>query len=442
MRKTIRAGLISLAALTLAAAHGAPLARTRLPNGLTVIAAPSEAGRIAGIAVVIGSSMADEPEGLRGARAMLQQLIVLSSHQQINERLAPISSFIDPRSSGLAVNTEWDFVEAALAVHVEELEAGLQLLAEQIFGAQITQEQFDEARELVKRGYDMSHESPVQDTFDLFRRAFYGADPLGESLQGDPDSIDAMTLESVQHFRDTHYVASDAAVCVVAPMSAGEITAAVTAAFGALPTLPAPPAAEVPAPPADSRVEVGDGAGLAQASMVVGVPLPPAGDPEYVAGEMIAELLDGRGGRLRRDLSLLQTLGLAIPTRLLEEHYPIGVLPVSMSRRPFLAVHALCSPNTIERTRRGLLRHLLALRTGGVTKAELERARRRVINAHMLRNQRPVERALYLADREMFGLGDVDEVVAAAQAVTGDDLSAVAREYFGRHAVGVQMPAS
>lgn len=442
MRNVIRAGLITLAALTLAAAHGAPVARTQLPNGLTVIAAPGDASRIAGIAVVIGSSMADEPAGLRGARAMLQQLIVLSSHQQINEQLTPISSFIDARSSGLGVNTDWEFVEAALAVHVEELDAGLQLLAGQVFGAQITQEQFDEARELVKRGYDISHESPVQDTFDLFRRAFYGAGPMGRSLQGDPDSIDAMTLEGLQAFRDAQYVAADAVVCVVAPMSADEITAAVTAAFGALPTLPAPPAAEVPAPPPDSRVEAGDAAGLVQASMVVGVPLPPVDDPKYIAGEMVGQLLDGRGGRLRRDLSLLQALGLAIPTRLLEQHYPIGVLPMSMSRQPFLAVHALCSPNTIEQVRRGLLRHLLALRTGGVTDAELERARRRVINGHLLANQRPVERALYLAGRGLFGLGDVDQAVAAAQAVTADDLIAVVDDYFGRHAVGVQMPAS
>ncbi|HDP89689.1 MAG TPA: insulinase family protein, partial [Thioalkalivibrio sp.] len=324
MRTLIRAGLITLAALTLAAAHGAPVARTQLPNGLTVIAAPSDVSRIAGIAVVVGSSMADEPEGLRGARVMLQQLIVLGSHEQINEQLSPVSSFIDPRSSGLGVNTEWEFVEATLAVHVEELDVGLQLLAGQLFGAQITPERFDEARELVKRGYDISHESPVQDTFDLFRRAFYGAHPMAESLQGDPESIDAMSLEGLQAFRDASYVASNAVVCVVAPMPAEEITAAVTAAFGALPARPAPPPVAGPAPPADARVEVGDAPGLAQASMVVGVPLPPIDDPRYVAGEVLGQLLDGRGGRLRRDLSLLQTLGLAIPTRLLEQHYPIG----------------------------------------------------------------------------------------------------------------------
>ncbi len=440
--RNIRAGLITLAALTLAAAHGAPVARTELPNGLTVIAAPADASRIAGIAVVIGSSMADEPEGLRGARAMLQQLIVLNAHEQIDEQRTPVSSFINALSSGLAVNTDWEFVEAALAVHEDELDVGLQLLADQVFSAQITQEQLDEARELVKRGYDISHESPVQDTFDLFRRGIYGPDPLGESLQGDPETIDAMTLEALQAFRDAQYVASDAVVCVVAPRSAEEITAAVTAAFGALPRLPAPPASEVPAPPSGSRVEVGDAAGLVQASMVVGVPLPPIDDPQYTAGEMIGQLLEGRGGRLRRDLSLLQALGLAIPTRLLEQHYPIGVLPIAVSRQPFLAVHALCSPNTIEQVRRGLLRHLLALRTGGVADAELERARRRVINGHLLANQRPVDRALYVARRALFGLGDVDQAVAAAQAVTADDLTAVAEEYFGRHAVAVQMPAS
>ncbi len=442
MRNAIHTGLITLAVIMVGAAYAAPAASTRLANGLTVIAVPAEHGRIAGIAVVIGSSITDEPDRMRGARALLQQLMVLDSHKQMAERLAPISAFVNPQSSGLGVNTDWEFVEASLAVHVEELQEGLETLARHIFEVEITQERLDEARELVKRGYDLSHESPVQETYDLFRRAFYGDHPLGASLQGDPETLDAITLQDLQAFHDAQYVPSNAVVCVVAPLSVEQIQEAVGAAFGGIKAAPPPQPPELPSLPTDSRVEVGDAPGLSQASMVVGVPLPPIEDEQFVAGEMIAALLEGRGGRLRRDLSLLQTLGLAIPTRLLEAHYPIGTLPIAMSHAPFLAVHALCSPNTIEATRRGLLRHLLALRTGGVTDAELERARQRVINKHMLEQRRPVDAALYRARRALFGLGDVQEVKAAVEAVTGEDLTAVAQQYFGRHAIGVQMPAS
>ncbi|MGD9496419.1 MAG: M16 family metallopeptidase [Armatimonadota bacterium] len=441
MRRGIRAGLIVLAVVSAAAAHGAPIARAVLDNGLTVLAVRAEHTQIAGIGIVLGVSIADEPDGLHGARAMLQQFIVVDSHAQINEERSPVSAFINPRSSGLAVNTDWEFVEIALAIHEEELGAGLAALRRHVFAAEITPERLEETRGLVQRGYDIAHHSPVQDTFELFRAAFYGDHPMARSPQGTPESIAAITLEDLRAFRDSHYVPANAVLCLVAPVPTDAAIAAASAAFGDLPARPAPTSPDLPAGPSESKVEVGESPALVQASLAVGVPLPPCDDPRYLAGEMIAELLDGRGGRLRRDLGLLQALALAIPARLLEDHYPVGVLPIPMARRPFLAVHALTSPHTIEQTRRGLLRHLLALRTGGVTDAELARARERLVNAHTLRQERPVEAAIYLARRELFGLGGSEEATAAIEAITPEDLSAVANEYFIRHAVGVQMPA-
>ena len=442
MRNAIRAGLIAAAALSLAAAQGAPtVTRSVLPNGLTVLSAPAEQGQIAGAALLLKVGMANEPEEMRGARALLQQIVVIDSHAQINADRAPASAFVNPRTSGLGVNTDWDFVEVSLATDAEELDTGLATMARHVFGVTLDAERLDEARALVGRGYDLSHQSPVQATFELFRRALYGPGTLGESLQGDPEGLAAISLEGLQAFRDAHYVPGNAILCVAAPQPTEEVLAAVRAAFEAVPAAPVPESPPVPAPPAESLVEVGESADLVQASLVVGVPLPSYGDPQFPAGQMIAELLEGRGGRLRRDLSLLQALGLAIPTRLLDEHYPIGTLPIPVSHQPFLAMHALCSPNTIERTREGLLRHLLELRTRTVADAELARARQRAINSILVEHAAPVDLALLLARRELFGAGDISAGVAALEAVTAEDLEAVAQQYFDRHAVGVQMPA-
>lgn len=441
MRSAIRAGLIAAAVLSVAVVHGAPtVSRTVLANGLTVLSAPADHGQIAGIAVLLKVGMVDEPQGMRGARALLQQIVVIDSHAQINADRSPASAFVNPRTSGLGVNTDWDFVEVSLATDADELAIGLETVARQVFGVTLDAERLGEARTLVSRGYDLSHQSPVQATFELFCQALYGRGPLGEPLQGDPAGLAAISLERLQAFRDAYYVPGNAVLCVAAPQPAEEVLAAVRAAFDAVPAAPLPPRPPVPEPPAQSLVEVGESADLVQASLVVGVPLPPYGDPQFPAGQMIAELLGGRGGRLRRDLSLLQTLGLAIPTRLLDQHYPVSTLPIPVSQRPFLAVHALCSPNTIERTREGLLRHLLELRTRTVAEAELARARQRAINRILVEQAAPVDLAVLLARRELFGVGDVRAAVAALEAVTAADLSAVAQQYFERHAIGVQMP--
>lgn len=441
MRIAIRAGLIAVA-LSLGVVQAAPVVtRSVLPNGLTVLIAPAEHGQIAGVELLLKVGMIDEPEGMRGARVLLQQIVVNDSHAQINADLAPASAFVNPRTSGLGVNTDWDFVEVSLATDVNELGIGLAMIARHVFGVTLDAERLDEARTLVGRSFDLSHQSPVQTTFELFRQALFGRGPLGEPLQGDPKTLAAIDLEALQAFRDAYYVPGNAILCVATPQPVEEVLASVRAVFEAAPAAPVPESPPLPAPPTESLVEVGESADLVQASLVVGVPLPPYGDPLFPAAQMIAELLEGRGGRLRRDLSLLQTLGLAIPTRLLEEHYPISTLPIPISQRPFLAVHALCSPHTIERTREGLLRHLLELRTRTVADAELARARQRAINHLLVQHAAPVDLATILARRELFGVGDLTAGIAAFEAVTAEDLKTVATQYFGRHAIGVQMPA-
>ena len=440
MRRVLVVGLIALLAATTSSA--APVSRTVLDNGLTVLAVQSNHIQVAGIAIVIEASGAHETDENRGSRALLQQMLSIAGRNAISDDLEPISGIIRARSAGISVNTNWDFVEVTFTVAVEELDAGLTLMADEVFEVQLTQEPFDRARDLVERMTDASRRSPVQETFDLLRLALYGDSPMSEPQQGDPESLARIDLENLQQFRDTHYVPANAWLCIVSPLPADEATAAVSAAFGGLATAAAPPAPPEFDLPTDSRVEVGDSPDLVQASMAVGVPLPSYGDPDFPAAEVVAELLDGRGGRLRRDLGLLQSLGLSLPTRLLDAHYPISVLDIPVARHPYLAVHVLAGPRSIERARSGVLRHLLALRTGGVTEDELQRAKTRAINSHRLESRTPADAALYLARRALFDLGDADEAVAAIEAVTAEELTAVVTGHFDRHAVAVQMPSS
>ncbi|MBD3292037.1 MAG: hypothetical protein GF393_03875 [Armatimonadia bacterium] len=441
MRRTLTCGLIALVVTTIAA-HAAPVSRTLLDNGLTVLAVQSNHIEVAGIAVVIEASGVHETDETLGSRALIQQMISISSHNAVSEDLDPISGAIRHGTTGIAVNTNWDFVEGTFTVAVEELDSGLALVSNEIFEVELTQERLDQARELVQRSIDAAAQSPVQSTFDLFRQALYGDSPMARPQQGTAESLADITLEDLQEFHDRLYVPANAWVAVVSPLPVEDAAAAVRRVLGALDASPPPDAPEMTGLPDGSNVEVGDSADLVQASLAVGVPLPSYGDPDFVAAEVIAALLEGRGGRLRRDLGLLQGLGLSLPTRLLEEHYPISVLGVPPAHHPYLAVHVLAGPRSIERARVGVLRHLMALRSGSVTDAELARAKSRVINAHRLSSQNPGDGALYLARRALFGLEGGDEAVAAAEAVTAEDLTAVATEYFDRHAIGVQMPGT
>ena len=85
MRRALTLGLIAL--LAASAAHAAPLSRSVLDNGLTVIAVQSNHIQVAGIASVINVSGTHETDENRGSRALLQQMISISSHNAVSEDL-------------------------------------------------------------------------------------------------------------------------------------------------------------------------------------------------------------------------------------------------------------------------------------------------------------------------------------------------------------------
>jgi len=417
-----------------------PSSRRVLDNGLTVLAVEDMSTQVAGIGLVINASAADEPDVRRGERALLQQLILTAGRAQLLES----EQLVSPRvlaSRGIVVHTDYELCEGLFSCAADELGAALKVAAQVFFVPPLDEAHLQEAKQLVREAYDQAHSTPWQATFELFRKAFYGSGPLAEALHAEPGLLAAVTPADIKTLHDEQYVASNAFLCVVAPLSAAEVMSEVEQAFGSLPTRSAPKAKPLPALPETSEVEVGSSEALGQASMVVGVALPPFGSDDFLVGELIVELLQGPGGRIERDRALLQALGLAIPSRLLDEHYPIEVMSVPISRQPFLAAHALCAPSSIERTRQGLLRHLVALRTQSVSDNEMARARARVINRHALENARPSGAALRLCRYEAFGSAEQSLHIAdRLESVTKEDLTTVALKYFGRHAIGVQMP--
>ena len=437
-----RAGIVICAAIIgMAAAEAtAPSSRVVLDNGLTALAVQNMSTEVAGVALVVKVAAADEAQGKQGTRALLLQVILSAGKAEIAETRELRSARVNP-SHGLSVNADYELIEGIFSANVNELDLALRVVAQAFFEPPLDEEHLGKARELVERTYDAAHRTPLQTTFELFKEAFYGSGPMAGALQGEPKTLAEVTPADLAAMHAEQYVASNTVVCVVAPLAPAEIAAAVEAAFGGLPKRDPPLTGDLPPLPEDSVVAVGSSEDLGQASMIVGVPLPAFGTDGYVVGDLVAQLVRGPGGRLERDRALLQALGLAIPSRILAEHYPVKALSVPVSRQPFLAVHALCSPSAIERTRRGLLRQLLALRTQSVTDEEMTRARKRLTNKEALEYASPAKAALHLCRYEALGgSGASQHYAERVAAITKDNLTQLALEQFGRHAIGVQMP--
>lgn len=91
-------------------------------------------------------------------------------------------------------------------------------------------------KKIVSREYDLRvSENSKWQVREQINRALYGANPVGRSLIGTPDSIAALNLEQVDQFRRAHYNAANMVLLASGNLSEPELRKHVLKTFGNVP---------------------------------------------------------------------------------------------------------------------------------------------------------------------------------------------------------------
>ncbi len=433
--------LTALVGVVTASSDGAaPVTRTVLGNGLTVVACPHYASDVAGVFVGfrVGADL-DEPPGIRALihehnSARVRELL------ETDARFAPLQQAI---RSGRAPawGVEWDYLRMRASCPSRELRSLMELVSEGIFSPQIQPELLELSRQRLAKEYEDMPRRVAEQTYYLFREAMLGDVAAARPVFGTSESTAAITTEQVRTFAQNYFQAANAVVVVVAPASREEIVAMAEGALGSL-------AHGIVAPSPErvlhkySRVRAGSNPLTGLATVVVGVPVSPPPGKGFRIGQLLYHVLSGAQGRLMRDRGLLHSLALNLPFRLLAQRTPVKVLPVALSRQPHLAIYAECDPGAVEETHQALLRHLNSLRDGAIRPEELGRAKQNLINGHARIMLGPTTLAAHLGEIEVLGGGPAsfDQIAAEIQGITKGDIIATTQAHFQNHYIGVQMP--
>ena len=426
--------------VTASSGGAAPVTRTVLGNGLTVVACPHYASDVAGVFVGfrVGADL-DEPPGIRA-------LIHEHNSARVRELLETDARFASLQQAirngrAPAWGVEWDYLRMRASCPSRELRSLMELVSEGVFSPQIQPELLDPVRQRLAKEYEGMPRRAAEQTYYLFREAMLGDVAAARPVFGTPESTAAITTEQLSTFAQDYLQAANAVVAVVAPLPSEEIVALVRGALGSLAhgtvaPSPAPPLYEY------SRVGAGSNPLTGLATVVVGVPVPAPGGQGFRVGQLLYHVLDGAEGRLVRDRGLLHSLALNLPFRLLAQRTPVKVLPVALSRQPHLAIYAECDPGAVEDTHQALLRHLNSLRDGAIRPEELDRAKQNLINACARVMLGPATLAAHLGQIELLGGGSdsFDQIAAEIQGISKEEIIAATQAHFQNHYIGVQMP--
>jgi predicted Zn-dependent peptidase len=401
------------------------VSRSVLPGGLRIVTEFLPAVRSVSLGIWVGVGSRDEDEAHAGATHYLEHLLFKGTGRRT---ALEISSAMDAVGGEMNAFTAKEYTCYYARVLDSDLPLAVDILSDMITSSLITPKDVDAERDVVLEEIAMNEDDPSDTAHEAFTAKLFGDTPLGRPILGTTDSINAITRDQIfEHYR-ARYSPEHLVVAAAGNLDHDTVVALVTDAFG-----PALDRAAEPAPPRLNGSHVPGHAGVGtklisrgieQANLVLGCEgLPRTDERRFALGVLNAAFGGGMSSRLFQEVREKRGLAYSVYS-FSAQHADTGVWGVYVGCLPSKAddVLAICAEE------------IAKVVDGGLTDAELARGKGQVRGSIVLSLEDPPSRMSRLGKSELVypRLEPVEEVLAAIDAVTHDDVRAIATEILTR----------
>jgi zinc protease len=389
----------------------------RLSNGLQVLLAPDDARPTTTVNLTVRVGSRHESYGETGMAHLLEHMLFKGSarHPQ------PWAEFARRgfRANGTTSADRTNYY-ATFAADEGSLRWLLDWMADAMVDSFVAREALDTEMTVVRNEMEMGENSPGRMLMQRTLAAMYGWHNYGKSTIGARSDVEGVDIERLRAFYRTWYRPDNATLIVTGRFDPRQVLEVVTATFGQLQR----PAHPLPTLPTLEDVQDGEREVVLRRpggspSLLLAYHGVPAAHPDQAPLEMLGAVMgDVPSGRLHR--------------RLTEQRLAASTWGWVASRHDpgFIVFGARLSPGQdVETARRMLLEVVESAAAEPISAAELERARRRWLNAWDDVSSRPERLASVLS--EAVAQGDWRLFYLARErvrAVSLDDVARVAAE--------------
>jgi zinc protease len=361
----------STAAAPSAPAVTIPFEKFKLNNGLTVILHSDRNLPLVAVNVWYHVGPANEPAHRSGFAHLFEHLMFEGSKHVGHEFDHILESIGATNSNG---TTSWDRTNYFETAPSENLELLLWLESDRM-GFMIdtlTQERLDVQRDVVKNERRQSYENAPYgpSSLAMLNTLFPPGHPYNGAIIGSMQDLTAASLADVVEFFHEYYAPSNATLCIAGDLDVPQTKALITRYFATLPDRKRPETKPLTYAPLSKpeRVVVKEPVSLAQVSY--GYRTPPAYTPDDAVVEVATAILGGgKATRLYQRL-VVQTKLAADVSASVESNQLSSITSLSAT------VATGKSSTAVEHELDSVL---AGLAKSGPTKAELERAKRRIL---------------------------------------------------------------
>jgi predicted Zn-dependent peptidase len=387
---------------------------SKLPNGLHVVTHAMPHLESVALGIWIKAGARDENPEENGVAHFLEHMAFKGtkrrSAQDIAEEIESTGGEINA-ATGMETTTYYARTLKA------DWPLALDILADIFTESTLDAGELDRERDVILQEIAASKDQPDDLVFDLAQAASYGDHPLGRSILGTSELVQAMTREQMVAWRDRNYWASRMVVCATGNVNHADFAKAAEKYFGHIPQGHSPQRQ----PPSFAGTAQTEQKPLDQTHLVVSFPAPNYRDPRVYQLQVLASILGG-GMSSRLFQEVREKRGLC---------YSVFAFGTTYEDTGQLGVYAATSPDHTPDLLDVTATVMMSM-VDEITEKEIDRAKAQLKTSIVMNLESASSRADQIA-RQFLAFGEVPEMstlIKKIEAVTSEQVRKLAKEIF------------
>jgi zinc protease len=403
-----------------------PIARTVLPNGLTVLLKRQPALPLVTIqAYARAGVLADTPE-TSGLASLTTELLDRGTKKY---KANQIADYFDSIGGTLQLSSQTNTSYLQCAVLRDDASQALDHVYQILFEPTIPDDEFTNIRKIRLARIAARKANPQAEIMDFAARQLPATSPYGRTASGDPRAIEKLTATDCRAFHKTWFVPNNMVLSVMGDIDPAAMLKEIEGTFGKPPrseTLKLPEYPERQSPLKAEAVAHLQNQKKNTAMVLIAFPTISVRDAQTRAAlDVLDSILTGggsAGGRLHDELRGEQLV-----------YYVFGIQMTGFAPGYFVFL-AQTRPESVAEVVGRIRANLDQIARDGIREDEFENAKSKLVISHSLRNTTPAERAFQASIDELYGLGfDYEKSYPERiRRVTVADVQGAVKKYFTR----------
>ena len=398
--------------------------RQKLPNGLTVITEQMQHIRSASIGVWLQTGSRDEDAEWNGISHFIEHMVFKGTKHRTAEEIA---RQVDSIGGNMDAFTAKECICFNVKVLDEHVPTALDILSDLVLNPVFDVSDIARERGVILEEIKMDEDNPDYLVHEIFTQNFWKDHPLGKPILGTKETVRRFEREPILDAYIHRFAPNNIIVSAAGNLNHDRFVELVKGHFEHME--PQQNGFHSSAPKIVSRIILRNKKALEQVQLCIGVPAHPIAHEKRHAGYVLNTLLGGgMSSRLFQNIRERQGLAYSIYSDL-NPYRDTGCL----------AVYAGTSLSSAPKVVQSVVSEFRKLKTVSVPEEELRRSKAQLKGSLMLSLESSTSRMSNLARQEMYfdRYYDLDDLIRRIEAVTAEDLTSLANEFFKTESVAV-----